>query len=126
MISRAAVIALVAALCATVLKKQVPELGLVLALCAGALILSMAMDALVEVRSFLDTLADTGGLSPAVLGPVIKTVGIAIVTQMAQAVCRDAGEGGLASFVEMAGVVAALYVCLPLMQAVLETLRQLL
>ena len=70
----------------------------------------------------MDTLADTAGLSPAVLAPVIKTAGIAIVTRIAAEVCRDAKESGVASFVETAGAMLALAVSLPLLEAVLRTI----
>ena len=125
-IAKIAAIAVTAALCAVVVKKQVPELGLVLGLVAGALILSYSITALQGVRELLETLAETAGLSPALLTPVIKTTGIAIVTKIAAETCRDAKEGGIASFVETAGAAGALFVCLPLMQTVLSMVGELL
>ncbi len=121
-----AAVAVTAALCITVVKKQALEIGVVLALAAGALILGLCMGALEQVRALLDTLADTAGLSPAVLAPVVKTAGIAVLTRIAAEVCRDAGEGGLAVFTETAGAVLALYVALPLLEAVLQTVVGLL
>lgn len=121
-----AAVAIIAALCAVVVKKQAPELGLILGLLAGALILSFSIPALKNVKELMETLADTAGLSPAVLMPVVKTVGIAIVTKLAAEVCRDAKEGGIAAFVETAGAAGALLVCLPLMEAVLSMIGELL
>lgn len=121
-----AAVAIIAALCAVVVKKQVPELGLVLGLLAGALILSFSIPALKSVKELMETLADAAGLSPAVLTPVVKTVGIAIVTKLAAEVCRDAKEGGIAAFVETAGAAGALLICLPLMEAVLSMIGELL
>lgn len=121
-----AAVAIIAALCAVVVKKQAPELGLVLGLLAGALILSFSIPALKNVKELMETLADTAGLSPAVLMPVVKTAGIAIVTKLAAEVCRDAKEGGIAAFVETAGAAGALLVCLPLMEAVLSMIGELL
>ena len=121
-----AAVAISAALCAVVVKKQVRELGLVLALTAGAVILAAALEALESVRALLDELAQTAGLEPAVLAPVVKTVGVAIVTRVTVEVCRDAGEGGIAAFVEIAGAAAALYLALPLVRAVLSAITGLL
>ena len=104
-----AAIAVAAALCAVVVKKNVAELGMVLALCAGAIILSCSLGALEGVKELMDTLADTAGLSPAVLAPVVKTVGIAVLTRVSAELCRDAKEGGIAAFVETAGAAAALF-----------------
>lgn len=125
-IVKIAALAVTAALCAVVVKKQVPELGLVLGLLAGALILSFSIPALKSAKEMMETLTDTAGLSPAVLTPVVKTVGIAIVTKLAAEICRDAKEGGIAAFVETAGAAAALLVCLPLMETVLTMITDLL
>lgn len=119
-------VAVAAALCAMVLQKNVQELGLVLALAAGVLILGLALHAAEEIRRLMDTLAETAGIAPAVLSPVIKTVGIAIVTRITAEICRDAKEGGIAAFVETAGASLALFAALPLLEAVLETITGLL
>lgn len=121
-----AAVAIIAALCAVVVKKQVPEIGLVLGLLAGTLILSFSVPALKSIKELIETLADTAGLSPAVVTPVIKTVGIAIVTKLTAEICRDAKESGIAAFVETAGTAGALFVCLPLMEAVISTIGELL
>lgn len=121
-----AAVAIVTAICAVVVKKQVPEVGLVLALCAGAIILSFALDSMSSVTGLMEALSDSAGLSPAVLSPVVKTVGIAIITRISAEVCRDAKEGGLAAFVETAGAALALVVCVPLMKSVLSMLERLL
>ena len=88
--------------------------------------MSLSLTALQGVKELIETLADTAGLSPAVLKPVVKTVGIAIVTKIAAETCRDAKEGGIAAFVETAGAASALFVCLPLMEAVLAMVKGLL
>ncbi len=121
-----AAIAVAAALCSVVVKKNVAELGMVLALCAGAIILSCSLGALEGVKELMDTLADTAGLSPAVLAPVVKTVGIAVLTRVSAELCRDAKEGGIAAFVETAGAAAALLVSLPLLKTVLSMVTGLL
>ena len=108
------------------LKKLVPaalSLALVLSLAAGALVLTMALGAVESVRALMDELGEAAGLSPAVLAPVLKTVGIAILTHISAEVCRDAKESGIAAFVETA---VALCVALPLLRAVLDTVTGLL
>lgn len=125
-ILKIAAVAISASLCAAVVKKQVKELALVLAMAAGAVILTAALGALESVRELLDELAQLAGLEPAVLAPVVKTVGVAIITRVAVEVCKDAGEGGIAAFVEIAGSAVALYLALPLVRAVLSAITGLL
>lgn len=125
-IIKVAAAAVAAAVCAVVVRKQAPELGLVLAACAGAVLLLYCSGALRAVVELMDKLMEAGGISPQAVGPVIKTAGIAIVTKLSADFCRDAKEGGLASAVELAGAALALVTVLPLMTAVVETLAGLL
>lgn len=123
---RLAAAAVAAALCAVVVKQHAREVGAVLALAAGALLLGAALGAIEEVRALADELGELIGLSPAVLAPVLKTVGIAILTRIAAELCRDAGEGGIAATAETAGAAAAVLTALPLLRAVLSTITGLL
>jgi stage III sporulation protein AD len=123
-ILKIAAAAVAAAVCAVVVKQRAQEL--VLSLAAGALVLTMALGAVESVRALMDELGEAAGLSPAVLAPVLKTVGIAILTHISAEVCRDAKESGIAAFVETAGAAVALCVALPLLRAVLDTVTGLL
>lgn len=124
--TQVAALAVIGAVCATVVKKQVPDLALVLSLCAAALVLTLGLTALGPIRTLMDTLAQRSGLSAAVLAPVLKTLGISILCRISSELCRDAGEGGLAVAVEVAGGISALLVCLPLFEAVLGLVLDLL
>lgn len=117
---------IIAAICAVTVRKQVPELALLLALCAGVLIMLYCSGALAAVTGFLEELTDVGGLSPDIVAPVVKATGIAIVTRLGADVCRDAGEGAVAAGVEGAGAILALLVVLPLMSGILELMKKLL
>lgn len=121
-----AAIAVAAAICAVVVRKSAAELSFAIALTAGAVILSAVVTALEGVRELMDYLTELAGLSPALLAPVLKTVGIAILTKLSAALCKDAGEGGIASFVETAGTACALLVSLPLIRTVLDMVGEFL
>ena len=73
-----------------------------------------------------ERLAQLAQMDAAVAGPVLKTVVVALVTRITAEICRGAGEGGLAAFVETAGTILALTAALPLMAAVLTMLEELL
>lgn len=120
MVTRVAALAIVCALCAAVIKKQTPDVALVLTLCGVTLILSLAMSAFTPIRGLMDALAERAGLTAAVLSPVVKTVGISLLTRVTAELCRDSQESGLASAVEFAGGACALLVSLPLLEAVLQ------
>ena len=125
-IIKVAAAAIAAAVCAVVVRRQAPELGLALTVCAVAVIVLSCSGSRSAAMELMDKLVEAGGLSEQVVGPVIKTAGIAVVTRLAADFCRDAQEGGLASAVELAGTALALVTVLPLMSAVVELLTGLI
>ena len=66
------------------------------------------------------------GLSEALLEPVVKTVALSILTRLTAEICRSAGEGGVAAFVETAGSALSLMAALPLVRAVAQLMGELL
>ena len=125
-IIKVAAAAIATAVCAVMVRRQAPELGLALTVCAAAVIVLYCSGALTAAMDLMDKLVEAGGLSAQVVEPVIKTAGIAIVTRLAADFCRDAKEGGLASAVELAGTALALMTVLPLMSAVVDLLTGLI
>lgn len=119
-------ICLIGAVLTLLLEKSHPELAILLALsvCAGLLLFGLSR--LGTVLSALKQLAQAGGLSSDLLQPLVKTVGIALVTRTGAELCRDAKQGAMASVVEMAGAFFAIIVSLPLLGAVWELLRGML
>lgn len=97
-----------------------------LILLGAALILGQSMGAITQVKDMMEQMREAAGLSPAVVTPVIKTVGVAILSRFAAEICKDAGEGGLAVCVETAGAAVALLLALPLLQTVFSMLMGLL
>lgn len=125
-IVKIAAIAVAAALCAVTVRKQTPELAAAIALTAGALLLGLTLPALESVTGLMETLRETTGIAPAVLAPVVKAVGISIVTKVTAEICRDAKEGGIAAFTETAGAACALFAALPLVEMVWKVVVGLL
>ena len=121
-----AAIAVVTALSAVVIRKQTPEIAMILGMLGMALMLKWSFSAVSSIREMLERLRQISGLSSAVVTPVLKTVGIAIMTQFAAEICRDAKEGGLAVFVEAAGAALTLALSLPLLEGVLSMIAELL
>ena len=115
-----------AAVLSAVLRKNTPELALLLALAAGLWMLALTAEGLGAVAALIQELADQAGLSEALLEPVMKTVALSILTKLTVEICRSAGEGGVAAFVETAGAVLALTVALPLVRAVAQMMGELL
>lgn len=123
---RAAVVAVVAALLASVLRQSVPQFALVLTLTAGVWLLAGAADSLGAVVELINRLSSIAGVEPQVIQPVLKTAAIAVLARLTSEMCRGAGEQGLAAFVDTAGTLAALGAALPLLEGVAELMAVIL
>ncbi len=123
---KVAAVAVTAAVLGAVLRRNTPELALLLALCAGLWMLSAAAGGLGAALELMRELAGLAGVSEILLEPVLKTVALSILTRLTAEVCRSAGETGVASFVELAGTVLALAAALPLIRAVTLLMGELL
>ena len=126
LMTQAAAVAVTAALCAAVGRRGTPEIALVLVLAAGVWVLLSAAEGLTSVAALMEELAQLAGLDRTVVEPVFKTVVLSILTKLTGEVCRSAGEGGLASAVEIAGTVLALAAALPLVRGVMELMAEML
>ena len=58
--------------------------------------------------------------------PLLKALGIAVMTQCCAELCRECGEGAAASGIELIGKVEILLLSLPLIHEILEGARGLL
>jgi len=123
---RVAAVGIAAAVLGSVLKKNTPELALLLSLTAGIWILSAAAGSLGAALELMEELAGLTGLSEVLLEPVVKVVALSVVTRLAAEICRTAGESGVAAFVETAGAFLALAAALPLVRAVMSLISELL
>ena len=124
--AKLAAVGVTAVVLSAVLKKNTPELALLLALAAGLWMLAQAAAGLGAAVAQMRELAGQAGVSEVLLEPVLKTVALSILTKLTAEICRSAGEGGVAALVETAGAALALLAALPLVRAVAQLMGELL
>lgn len=120
------VLCLIGALLATFLKKTSPDISLLLAGCVCLAVLSTVIRGFGEIWEFLVEIMERGGLGVDLFSPLIKLIGIALLSRTVGELCRDAGQSALSGIVETAGVFASILVSLPLFRAAWELLEGLL
>lgn len=123
---KASAVAVIGAVLGLVLKKNSPEISLLLAVAVSCAVLGLAAVLLEDVLGFINTLTKLTEIPSASISAVMKAVGIGIVSRFASDVCKDSGQSAAASSVELAGTVSALFVAMPLMETVLEMIKSLL
>lgn len=123
---KVAVIAVTAALAAVTVKKTNPDFGMLVGICgcgaAAFLILELAR----PVIDFSADLVSVASMEDSLLSPLLKTVGVGLLTQISSAVCTDAGEAALAKLAELGGSILCVCVSLPLMSEVLKLIQEMI
>lgn len=119
-------IGIVGASLALLIKKNSPEMSLMITIAVCVLIICVFLSFVSPILEFLKNLADTAGISSSLLSPLLKAIGIGIVSKSASQICIDAGESSIAAFIEMTGTMLAIYVSLPLMSSVLELVKSIM
>ncbi len=118
-------LALIATVLGIVLKEVKRELAVQLSILAGATIFLFIAGKIQIVIELLQNLADQANISSYYLQIVLKIVGVAYISEFGAQICRDAGEGALATKVEIAAKVGILVLAIPIIVAILESLIRL-
>ena len=122
---RVTALCLTGALLAVLLHRSGGEMALLLSLAVCGVAAMVLMEPLEELRGFWEDAAAWGDLPAELFTPLIKTVGIALLSRTGSDLCRDAGEGSAALCCELAGTFAALCAVLPLLRQVLSLIGEM-
>lgn len=123
---KAAAIGISGAILCLLLKKTAPELGLMLSIAVSILAASLGAQLLEEIMALLTLIREEAELSAAMVSPVMKCVAIGVVTRLTVDMCKDAGQGAVASAVELCGTACALTAALPLVRTLLQMISEML
>ena len=118
-------LALIVTVICVVLKQIRPEIALQLSILAGASIFIVILSKIKVVVDLLQTLADQANISSYYLLIVLKIVGVAYLAEFGAQICRDAGEGALATKIELAAKVGVIVLAIPIIVAITESLVRL-
>jgi len=79
-----------------------------------------------SVISFLQEMARQSNISLLYMETILKIIGVAYIAEFGAQICRDAGEGAIASKVEFAAKVIVIVLAIPVIAAVFDYLLKLL
>lgn len=117
---------LIAAILGPVLGQQEKGISVMLsvAVCAmGAVILLSYLEPVLDLLRQLESLGELGGEMLTIL---LKAMGVALVAELAGLICTDAGSGALGKTIQMLASAVILWLSIPVFQAFLALIRQIL
>ena len=109
-----------------IIKQYRPEFAIYISLITGALILYLAIDELSNVINLLKQICDKSGINNKFLMILIKMTGIAFLAEFAISICKDAGEGAIASKVELGSKALIISMSIPIIYNLLEVILKIL
>jgi stage III sporulation protein AD len=125
-VARVVGFALVVTVLLVALRQQRPDMAIMLSLAAAVLILFFLVDQIWQAIALLQELASRAGVRDAYVRVLLRVMGIAYLAELGSQVCRDAGEGTMATKVEMAGKIVILVLAVPIVRALAEAILTLI
>lgn len=108
-----------------ILKEYNKNYAIYSTLIGGAIIIFLSMDTLKTIIDFIKNLSFKG-YNYEFINLLLKITGIAILTEYAVSICKDAGENSVANKIDFGGKIVIISLSIPVISNSLETLTKLL
>ncbi|WP_096440492.1 stage III sporulation protein AD [Alteribacter populi] len=117
---------LIATFLALVVKEQKPMFAFLLTVFVGVLIFIFLVDKIAEIIGMLEELAGNANINMVYVQTILKIIGIAYIAEFGAQIAKDAGQGAMASKIELAGKVLIMVMAIPIISVIIETVLGLL
>ncbi len=118
------------AVCSTllilILRQKNPLYATLTALAAACLMIFFSLDSFGSIFESFTSLFERGGIDSEYYKSVVKVIAVAYFTEITAALCRDAGENGIATKLELGGRVSVLILTMPAVTNLLEVIIEAL
>lgn len=117
---------LIASVLVIILREYRPELAMQVSLVAGVIIMLMVINHVIGAVQVITEAAVMAGVNLIYLQTLLRVIGIAYLAEFGAQVCRDAGEGSIASRIELAAKVIILVMAVPIVVEVMDSIISLI
>ncbi len=121
-----ALLGMTTAVICVILKQYKPEFSTALAIGFSVILLLYLLSRITPIVKALESLASQSGIPTEFFSAVTKALGISILVGLSCDSCVDAGQNSLASNIELAGKIAIVLLCIPLIGEIVEVVKKLL
>lgn len=117
---------LISVVLCNVVAKQEKDIAILISMIACCIAIMMAVSYLEPVLDFLRELENLGHLQEGFLNILIKSAGIALISEIAGMICIDAGNGSLGKTLYILASAGILYLSLPVFRTLLTMVQEIL
>lgn len=119
-------IAIVALVIIIVMRQYKPEFAIYVSLVAGVLIISLTFETLSKIINIVNEYSSKLTVSSSFITILIKITGIAILSEFAISICKDAGETSIATKVDVGSKILIIGTSMPIVTNLLEVVLRVL
>lgn len=119
-------IGLISLIIIIIIKQYKPEFAIYVSIIAGVAIIYLIFNKLEGIINLLKTISNKSGINNEFLELLLKITGIAFLAEFAINLCKDSGEGAIASKIEMGTKVIIVSMSIPIISSLLEVITKLL
>ncbi|CEG27805.1 stage III sporulation protein [Bacillus sp. B-jedd] len=119
-------ISLTATFLAMIIKEQKPNFAFLLVLFTGCVIFLFLLDKIYEIISMIERIASNAKVNLVYVETILKIIGIAYIAEFASQVTKDAGQGAIASKIELGAKILILTMAIPILTVLIETIIKLI
>jgi len=119
-------IGIVATMLITLIRSYQPTFVLILLIVTSLFLFYFILIPLWEIIDLIRTLFNRFRLDTIYLETVFQVIGIAYLTELGSQLTKDAGLNSIASKIELVGKISILFVSIPVLTAIIETIIHLI
>ncbi|WP_110111282.1 stage III sporulation protein AD [Bacillus sp. CGMCC 1.16541] len=117
---------LVATFLALILKEQKPSFAFLLVVFVGCVIFLFLIDQVYEIIRMIEKLSVNAHVNMIYVETILKIIGIAYIAEFGAQITKDAGQGAIASKIELGGKILILAMAIPILTVIIETIISML
>ncbi|WP_269449383.1 MULTISPECIES: stage III sporulation protein AD [Bacillaceae] len=117
---------LVATFLALVIKEQKPNFAFLLVVFTGCVIFLYLVDQIYEIIRMIEKIAVNANVNLIYVETIMKIIGIAYIAEFGAQLTKDAGQGAIASKIELGGKILILTMAIPILTVIIETVIKMI
>ncbi len=117
---------LVTTFLAIILKEHKSSIAFLLVVFVGCVIFLFLVDQISDIIHMIERLSANAHVNMVYVETILKIIGIAYIAEFGAQVTKDAGQGAIASKIELGGKILILSMAIPILTVIIETIISML
>lgn len=119
-------VAIISTILCMVIKKDRPEMAMFIGVLTGIMILLSVTYKLNFIIDSINDLAHKANIPAMYISLIIKLIGIAYLMEFAIQICKDCGEGNIASKLEFGGKIIVMTMSFPILVSIIDMILNII